>query len=99
MGLPFEKPIVSTLKFIKIEFLTTTVSFGTGFTFYKGSRANFSEGPSPGPLMKYQNNLVKWKHPNGKKIIFPTPTIRIDNENTKKVQKYHKRARRVYHPQ
>ena len=50
-GLKFEKSIVtfaiSTLEFVKNDFLTHTVNFGIGPSFSKGPWYNFSEGPRP----------------------------------------------------
>ena len=39
---------ISTLKFVKIEFLTQTVDFGAWSAFSKGREATFSKGPGPG---------------------------------------------------
>ena len=40
---------MSTLKFIKNEFLTHTMNFGIGSAFSKCPGSTFSEGPGPGP--------------------------------------------------
>ena len=38
---------ISTLKFVKNEFWTHTVTFGIGPAFFKGPSSSFSEGPGP----------------------------------------------------
>ena len=45
---------ISTLRFVKNEFLTHTVNFIIGFAFSQGSGSTFSQGPvsGPGPLYK-----------------------------------------------
>ena len=45
---------VSTLEFLKNEFLNHSVNFGVGFAFSKSRAPAFSEGlgPGPGPLYK-----------------------------------------------
>ena len=40
---------MSTLKFIKNEFLTHPMNFGIGSAFSKCPGSTFSEGPGPGP--------------------------------------------------
>ena len=57
LGLELENNIIfdiSTLEFVKIEFLTHTVDFCVGCAFSKGPESTFSEGPGPGlgPLHK-----------------------------------------------
>ena len=65
-GLEFLKTIVefeiSTLKFVKIKFLTHTVNFGIGCTFSKGPGSAFYEdpGPGPGPLYKVCHCQLYW---------------------------------------
>ena len=39
---------ISTLKFVKIEFLTQTVDFGTWSAFCKCRECTFSKSPGPG---------------------------------------------------
>ena len=55
LGMKHENKIVifeiSTLEFVKNEFLTYIVNFGTGSTFSKGQGSAFSEGPSLGSDM------------------------------------------------
>ena len=58
LGLRFSKTRVifeiSTLKFVRNEFLTHTVNFGIRSAFSNGSGSAFSQGqgPGPGPLYK-----------------------------------------------
>ena len=57
-GLKLEKSIVtfaiSTLEFVKNDFLTHTVNFGIDPPFSKGLRYNFSESPRPVPCPLYK---------------------------------------------
>ena len=52
-GLEFEKAIViseiSTLEFLKNQFLTHTVNFFVGPVFSYGPGSGFAKGPGPGP--------------------------------------------------
>ena len=43
---------VSTLEFLKNEFLNHSVNFGVAFRFSKSRAPTFSEGLGPGPLYK-----------------------------------------------
>ena len=61
-GLEFKKVIVifkiSTLKCVKNESLTHTVNFGIGYAFFKGPWSTFSEGPSLGPGLFYNEDRL-----------------------------------------
>ena len=54
--LKFDKTIVifeiSSLKFVKNQFLANKVTFGIGSVFSKGPVSAFSEGSGPGPFYK-----------------------------------------------
>ena len=56
--LQFQKTLVvfeiSTLKFVKNDFLINTMNFGIGFAFSNGLRSPFSEGPGPGQRQLYK---------------------------------------------
>ena len=45
---------ISTLEFVKNEFLIHTMNFGIGSVFCKGPRSDFSEGPGPGSVPLYE---------------------------------------------
>ena len=45
---------ISTLEFVKNEFLTHTLNFRIGSAFSKSVGSAFSEGPGPGPIPLYK---------------------------------------------
>ena len=71
-GQEFKKNIViievSTLEFVKSEFLTYTVNFGIGSAFSKSPGSAFSEDPGPGPGPLYK--VCRWKYSNISLFVF-----------------------------
>ena len=58
MTVEFEKPIISTLEFLRNVSLTHTVNFGIKSTFSKGLKTGFAEGVDPGPGLLYKISRI-----------------------------------------
>ena len=58
MTVEFEKPIISTLEFLRNVSLTHTVNFGIKSTFSKGLETGFAEGVDPGPGLLYKISRI-----------------------------------------